>query len=510
MVKPRLVLVLGDQLSPGLSALKAADPERDIVVMAEVESEATYVPHHPKKIALVFAAMRKFAQTLEHSGWRVAYTRLDDAQNAGSIPAELLRRASESGAEEVIATTPGEWRLIRALEEVPLTLRLLEDDRFVMSSRGFATWARGRKTLRMEWFYRDVRRLTGLLMDGDDPVGGRWNFDSENRKPPPRDAVLPTPPTFAPDATVNAVLDLVASRFADHFGHLHPFGYATDRAGALLVLDHFIEHALPHFGDYQDAMLVGQPTLYHAVISPYLNMGLLEPMEVCRAAEEAWRSGHAPLNAVEGFIRQIIGWREFIRGIYFLEGPDYVARNALSHKRALPPLYWGAPTRMRCLSEAVAQTRDLAYAHHIQRLMVTGNFALLSGIDPNHVHLWYLSVYADAYEWVEAPNTIGMSQFADGGVVASKPYVSSGAYIARMSNYCSNCHYDVKQKVGPRACPMNLLYWYFLERHRDKFSANPRMAMIYKGWDARPSDAREQVLSEGNAFLALLDAGEIV
>jgi deoxyribodipyrimidine photolyase-related protein len=309
---------------------------------------------------------------------------------------------------------------------------------------------------------------------------------------------------------VQEVLDLVEARFGDHFGTLRPFGFATARPQALRALDHFIAHALPQFGDFQDAMLDGNRYLYHAVISPYLNIGLLEPLEICRAAETAWREGRAPLNAVEGFIRQIIGWREYVRGIYFLKGPEYVTGNALGHDRQLPAFYWGAPTRMRCVARAVEQTGQHAYAHHIQRLMVTGNFALLAGIDPHQVHEWYLSVYADAFEWVEAPNTVGMSQFADGGVIASKPYVSSGAYINRMSDYCRNCSYSVSAKTGDKACPFNLLYWDFLMRHRDRFVQNPRMAQMYRTWDRMDEDRREAVLRDAGRWIARMERGETV
>lgn len=510
MVTPRLILVLGDQLTPEVAALRAADKTRDVVIMAEVAAETSYVPHHPKKIALVLSAMRKFAARLERDGWTVAYSRLDDPENTGSITGELIRRAAAFGATEVIATVPGEWRLIHALEAMPLPVQQLPDDRFLTSTRSFAAWAEGRRELRMEWFYRGMRRKTGLLMDGDAAVGGKWNFDSENRKPV-ADGVRPSdPPSFEPDDIVAEVLDLVAARFGAHFGSLRPFGFATDRAQALAVLDDFIAHRLPHFGDYQDAMVIGEPWLWHSVLSPYLNIGLLNPMEVCRRAETAWHEGRAPLNAVEGFIRQIIGWREFVRGIYFLEGPDYTARNALGHSRPLPAMFWGGKTRMRCMSEVISLTREQAYAHHIQRLMVTGNFALLAGLAPSDVHEWYLAVYADAFEWVEAPNTIGMSQFADGGVVASKPYVSSGNYIAKMSDYCGGCSYDVKTKCGENACPFNLLYWHFLNRHRDRFVANPRMAMIYRGWDKRPEAERMRILSDAETWLGRLDAGEPV
>jgi deoxyribodipyrimidine photolyase-related protein len=506
----KLVLVLGDQLTPSVAALRNANKAEDVVVMAEVGAEATYVGHHPKKIALIFSAMRKFAAKLEGEGWRVAYTRLDDQENAGSIPGELLRRADEAGATEVIATRPGEWRLIDALEDCPLDICLLEDDRFVASQAEFETWAEGRKQLRMEYFYREMRRKTGLLMEGDKPAGGKWNFDHDNRKAASEDLFRASPRWFEPDTTVSEVLALVENRFPSNFGVLHPFGYATDADQANAVLGHFIEHALENFGDYQDAMLVNDKFLYHSLISAYLNIGLLDPIDVCRRAEAAWKEGKAPINAVEGFIRQIIGWREFVRGIYFLEGPDYARRNALNHQRKLPDLFWGAETSMNCLSHAVSQTRDDAYAHHIQRLMVTGNFALLAGINPTQVHEWYLSVYIDAFEWVEAPNTVGMSQFADGGVVGSKPYVSSGNYIDRMSDYCAECHYSVKTKTGEGACPFNLLYWAFLDRHRDRFESNPRMAQMYRTWDRMNVEKRDTILAEAGAFLDRLSAGDPV
>ncbi len=506
----RLILVMGDQLTPNVAALRHADKVRDVVVMAEVMGEATYVPHHPQKIALVLAAMRKFAAGLVADGWQVAYSRLDDPQTGPSIGAELLRRTAEFGASEVIATRPGEWRLIAALEALPLRVTLLPDDRFICSDAEFAQWAEGRKQLRMEFFYRDMRRKTGLMMEGDKPAGGKWNFDHDNRKPAKPDLFRTPPPRFSPDAETDEVLALVEARFPSNFGRLRPFVWAIDRAGALRALDHFIDHALPTFGDTQDAMLRSDPVLSHSLLSPYLNIGLLSPLEVCQRAEAAWRAGGVPINSAEGFIRQIIGWREFMRGIYFLEGPDYPTRNALDHQRDLPALYWGGATKMACLSHAVAQTRDLAYAHHIQRLMVTGNFALLAGVDPRHVHEWYLAVYIDAFEWVEAPNTVGMSQFADGGVVGSKPYVSSGAYINRMSDYCGSCAYDVPQKTGPGACPFNLLYWHFLMRHRDRFARNPRMAQMYRTWDKMAEPHREAVLADADAFLVRLDAGDPV
>lgn len=506
----RLVLVLGDQLSAGLSSLREADKTRDVVVMAEVAAEAEYVRHHPKKIALIFAAMRKFAGALKADGWDVRYTQLDDTENAGSIVGELLRRATETGAKEVLATEPGEWRLIEALRDAPLELTLLSDDRFITSHAEFDAWAEGRKALRMEYFYRDMRRKTGLMMEGDKPAGDKWNYDHDNRKPAAGDVTVAGPLTFEPDAEVEDVLALVEARFGDNFGEVRPFHFATTRAQALEALNYFVIHALAKFGDYQDAMLEGEDYLYHAVLSPYLNIGLLGPLEVCQAVEAAWQNGDVPINAAEGFIRQIIGWREYVRGIYFREGPEYSERNILKQARDLPAFYWGKETRMNCLSQAVDQTRRTAYAHHIQRLMVTGNFALLAGVEPQQVHEWYLEVYADAFEWVEAPNVIGMSQFADGGVIASKPYVSSGAYINRMSNYCKGCHYKVATKTGEEACPFNLLYWHFLDRHRDRFSNNARMGNMYRTWDRMDEGRRETVLADAGKWLAKLDAGDLV
>ena len=509
MVK-RLVLVLGDQLSTGLSALCEADKDADLIVMAEVPDEAGYVPHHPKKIALVLSAMRHFAAELEEDGWRVAYTRMDDAEASNSIVGELMRRGQEHGVSEVLATRPGEWRLIEALENAPLSVTLLPDDRFICSLQEFDDWAEGRKELRMEYFYREMRRKTGLMMEEGKPAGGKWNFDHDNRKPASEDMLRSAPMQFTPDEITEEVLDLVEARFGENFGELRPFHFAVTRAQALRALDHFAKHLLEGFGDYQDAMLQGDKFLHHSVLSPYLNIGLLDPVEICARVVEEWKAGRVPINAAEGFIRQVIGWREYVRGIYFREGPDYTARNALGHDRDLPWMYWGGETRMNCVGHAVAQTRDEAYAHHIQRLMVTGNFALLAGVDPGQLHEWYLAVYADAFEWVEAPNTVGMSQFADGGIIASKPYVSSGNYIAKMSDYCGDCAYSVKEKVGEGACPFNLLFWDFMQRHRERFEGNPRMAQMYRTWDRMDEEKRGDILKGAARILERLDAGEVV
>ena len=508
----RLILVLGDQLSDDLSALREGRKDADVVVMAEVRAETDYVAHHPKKIAFLFAAMRKHAERLRGQGWDVRYSTLDDPDNAGSIPGELIRRAEETGAQEVIATEPGEFRLISALEDCPVPVHLFPDDRFLCSHAEFEAWADGRKELRMEWFYREMRRKTGFLMDADgNPEGDRWNYDHDNRKPAPDDVSdAADPMRFTPDETVEEVLALVTAQFGNRYGSLDDFWLGTEPGQARRALAHWVKNNLPKFGDFQDAMVTGQPYLYHAVLSIYMNAGLLGWREVCEAAIDAYREGRAPLNAVEGFVRQIIGWREYVRGVYFLEGPDYPQRNALGHDRDLPEFYWTGETDMRCVHEAVRATMDNAYAHHIQRLMVTGNFALLAGLDPRQVSEWYLIVYADAYEWVEAPNVVGMSQFADGGVVASKPYVSGGNYINRMSDHCGHCAYAVSKKTGEGACPFNLLYWHFLDRHRDRFENNHRMGNMYRTWDRMDADRRETVVAEADAFLARLEAGERV
>ena len=475
-------------------------------------AEAAYVPHHPKKIAYCFAAMRHFADELRAKGWQVDYVRLDDPANSGSLGGEVERAACRHGAGEAVLVEPGEWRLaeeVRGWEQrLGLPVRVLADNRFLCGHDDFRAWAEGRKQLRMENFYRGMRRATGLLMEPDgEPAGGRWNFDAENRKPPKEGLNAPEPPRFAPDAITRDVLDLVAERFGGNFGDLEPFWFAVTADQAEQALDHFIENALPRFGDYQDAMLTGESFLYHSVLSVYLNAGLLDPLAICRRVEQAYRDGHAPLNAAEGFIRQIIGWREYVRGIYWLRMPDYRAQNFFEASNPLPDFYWTGETDMACLAAAIGQTKREAYAHHIQRLMLTGNFAMLAGCDPHAVHEWYLAVYADAYEWVELPNTLGMSQFADGGLLGSKPYAASGNYITKMSDYCRGCRYKVTVKTGPDACPFNPLYWHFLARNREKLAANHRLAQPYRTLDRMGEARQREYLDSADQFLAGLFKG---
>jgi deoxyribodipyrimidine photolyase-related protein len=500
-----LRIVLGDQLTPGLSSLRDHAPG-DTVLMMEVMEEATYVRHHKQKLALIFSAMRHFAEELRGAGLSVDYVRLDDPANTGSFTAEVQRAIARHQPARVVVTEPGEWRVREMMKGWGTEIR--DDDRFFSTPAGFAAWAKGRKQLRMEFFYRDMRRSSGLLMEGHDPAGGQWNFDPENRKSLPRDARPPKRLRFEPDAITREVMDMVEARFADHFGELRPFGWAVTRADALEALDHFITDCLPQFGDYQDAMKQDNGFLYHSVISPYLNIGLITAREVCARAEQAWKEGRAPLNAVEGFIRQVLGWREYVRGLYWLKMPAYAGTNALDARRPLPDFFWTGETAMNCLRQAIGETRRHAYAHHIQRLMVTGNFALLAGLEPRAVEEWYLLVYADAFEWVELPNTHGMALFADGGVMASKPYAASGAYINRMSDYCAGCAYDPAEKLGPGACPFNYLYWDFLLRNEKPLRGNPRMAMPYRTLANMEAGRKREIAAAATVFLDGLSQSE--
>lgn len=499
-----LRIVLGDQLTPSLSALR--DYQRgDVVLMMEVAEEATYVRHHKQKLTLIFSAMRHFAADLRRDGLQVDYVTLDDPENTGSFTSEVQRAIGRHKPSQVVVTEPGEWRVHEMMEG--WGAQVLGDDRFFATPASFALWAKGRKELRMEFFYREMRRASGLLMAGDQPQGGQWNFDHDNRKALPRTVTPPTRRRFDPDAITRDVMAMVERRFSNHFGDLEPFGWAVTRADALEALHHFITACLPDFGDYQDAMKEGNGFLYHSIISPYLNIGLLTPREICVAAEEAWKAGAAPLNAVEGFIRQILGWREYVRGLYWLKMPDYADANALDAKRPLPGFFWSGDTEMNCLAQAIGDTKRQAYAHHIQRLMVTGNFALLAGLEPSEVEAWYLLVYADAFEWVELPNTHGMALYADGGIMASKPYAASGAYIDRMSDYCDRCAFRPDVKLGPKACPFNYLYWDFLMRNEPRLRKNPRMAMPYRTLAKMEEARKAEIAASAKAFLDGLTDG---
>jgi deoxyribodipyrimidine photolyase-related protein len=500
-----LVIVLGDQLDSQSSALQGFDPAQDRIWMAEVAEESTHVWSSKQRIAVFLSAMRHFADALRAQGFTVDYTRLDDPNNAGTLALELARAVARWQPAALVLTAPGDWRVLQSLRAVAaqtkLPLELRDDTHFFSTVRAFAAHAKGRKQLRLEYWYRELRQANGILMDGKAPLGGQWNFDADNResfgKAGPQN--VPAPTRFAPDATTQEVMALVSTRFASHPGSLQTFGWPVTRAQALLALDAFITQRLPLFGKYEDAMWSGQAWLYHSHLSCALNLKLLNPREVVQAAEVAFHAGQAPLAAVEGFIRQILGWREFVRGIYWTQMPGYLERNALDAQAALPAWYWTGDTDMACLKDAIKQTLEHGYAHHIQRLMVTGLYALLLGVQPQAVHAWYLSVYVDAVEWVELPNTLGMGQFGDGGLMASKPYVASGKYIQRMSNHCQGCRYDPAQSTGAAACPFTTLYWDFLMRHEELLKKNPRMAMQLKNLARLDGASRDAITAQAAA-----------
>ena len=503
-----LRLVLGDQLSHTISSLDGCDKTHDIVLICEVMAEATYVKHHKKKIVFLFSAMRHFANELREQGYTVSYTQLDDGDNTGSLFSEVKRTITAHGCNKIVVTEPGEYRVLESMQtwqdELGIATEIRSDNRFLSTPHEFSIWASGRKQLRMEYFYREMRQKHAVLMADGQPIGGQWNYDTDNRKPPDDSLSIPSPYQTNIDDITQQVISLVSDRFDDHFGDIAPFQLAVTREQALHALNQFIENRLFRFGDYQDAMIQGQPWMYHSHLSFYLNCGLLLPMECVQAAEQAYHDGNAPLNSVEGFIRQIIGWREYVRGIYWLTMPDYAAKNFFGAKRKLPSFYWTADTKMNCLSQCITETKKNAYAHHIQRLMVLGNFALLTGIDVSEVNEWFLIVYADAYEWVELPNVSGMILFADGGYLASKPYAAGGSYINKMSNYCKSCHYKVTKKTGESACPFNYLYWHFLAINRDKLNKNHRLTMMYKTYDRMSTEKKAVIEQDSEKFLASL------
>lgn len=504
-----LIVLLCDQLSLDISSLQNIK-DSDTVLMHEGVYDS--LPHHPKKLCLWFASMRHFAQELSVRGINVIYINFD-ANNRRSLTEEIISVSEKVRFNKVIVTSPNDYDMRNMMLSWPSILKmpveLLEDNRFLCSVDEFKNWMLGRKQLRMEYFYRYMRVKYNILMDNGNPVGGVWNYDQDNRKPPQALSCFPKRLKHKKSRILIEVLSLVKNSFGHHFGQLEPFFYAVTRSQALLELDHFIEHVLPMFGDYQDAMLTGEAYIYHSLLSSYINLGLLLPLEICKKAEQAYRLSRAPINAVEGFIRQILGWREFVRAVYWLKMPEYKDMNYLNATRSLPNFYWNAKTNMLCISEVVSQTKIHAYSHHIQRLMVTGNFALLAGLDVKEVQNWYLAVYSDAYEWVEMPNTLGMSLFGDGGILASKPYASSGQYINKMSNFCKQCRYNVKEVLGVDACPFNSLYWRFLHINREKLSKNNRLALAYKSWDRFDHEKQALILQKSESLLRKLDDGEL-
>lgn len=490
-----LCLILGDQLDKNSSLFDDFDPHQDRLWMAEVSSESEQVLSSKQRTVLFLSAMRHFAEWLKNKGWSLSYYSLQ--QQMPDFASALHDALLQHQPETIRCVLPGDQRVLQAITEVCQTadieLQWLPDRHFLSEAGQFKTWLAERKQPRMEYWYRLLRQQHNILMDDNGkPVGGQWNFDKDNRKAfkSSGPVKLTPPPVFKPDAITQSVIDDVSRYLPELPGKLEAFNWPVTRQQALQSLDYFIAELLPLFGDYQDAMWQHEPFLFHSRLSSSLNLKLLNPHEVIAAAVDAYHEGQAPLNAVEGFIRQILGWREYVRGLYWSYRHDWLKMNALQASRDLPQLYWHANTPMTCLQQSVSQVLTHGYGHHIQRLMVTGLFALLWGVKPQAIHEWYLAMYVDAIAWVEIPNTLGMSQYADGGIVGSKPYIASGAYIDRMSNYCQSCPFNPKQASGDQACPFTTLYWAFVDRHQDLLSRNPRLGMQVKNW--RNKSAEEQ------------------
>ncbi|MEL6541195.1 MAG: cryptochrome/photolyase family protein [Pseudomonadota bacterium] len=507
---PVLVPILGDQLTRTISSIRGCAKDDTVILMMEVWDEATYVKHHKQKIVLLFSAMRHFAEQLRADGWTVDYVKLDDEGNAGSFTGEVARAVERHDPRAIQVTEASEWRVQHALEEwedkFACDVEIRPDDRFLCDHAMFQKWAEGRKHLTMEHFYREMRRRTGILMhDNGKPKGGDWNYDKDNREPPKGDLDPPPVPKFEPDEITQGVMELVQDRFGDHFGNLDTFLWPVTRDEAEKAADAFFAERIEKFGPYQDAMVHGSDDMYHSMLSTSLNCGLLDPLELCERAEQAYEDGRAPINSVEGFIRQIIGWREYIRGFYWLHMPGLETDNEMNATRPLPEFFWTGETDMRCLSDCIRSTHDNAHAHHIQRLMVLGNFCLIAGIDPQEVQDWFLAVYADAYQWVELPNVSSMILYADGGKLATKPYAASGNYINKMSDYCKGCRYKVSQKTGEDACPFNPLYWHFMDTHREALSKNHRIGRIYATWDRMGDEKKRDYLNSAQGFLNSLE-----
>jgi deoxyribodipyrimidine photolyase-related protein len=484
------IFVLGDQLNLDVGPLSRADPAQTVVLMVESTAHGAARSYHKQKLALVYSAMRHFKLALEERGFTVSYKACDTWQEGiaahyGTYPKATLELMQ-----------PADFGVATMLQGIVTAqggqLEVIENELWLSTNADWQRFTKGKKQLRMEFFYRQMRQKTGWLMDAGEPVGGQYNFDADNRQPPPRDHAFPPKLAFAPDALTLQTMDWVAERFPDHFGTLDGFNWPVTRADALHALEHFIAHRLHDFGPYEDAMLSGETQLYHSLLSPAINLGLLSAREVCEAALQ--HQNRVPLSSLEGFLRQILGWREFMHHIYNAKMPGLRSANGLEHFADLPELYWTGETEMNCLRSSVTQLLETGHTHHIQRLMVLGNYALLMGVEPQQLNEWFLLGYVDAYDWVVTPNVIGMSQFADLGGFTSKPYIAGGAYIDRMSDYCSGCPYDPKRSSGPNACPFTTLYWDFIDRHATRFAGHPRMGMAVNAWKKRDAADKSAIL----------------
>ncbi len=507
MKSKTLRLILGDQLNIQHQWFTQCSSDITYVLM-EVKSESLYVTHHIQKILGFFAAMRAFGQQLEKEGHRVIYLKINDPHNLQSIEKNIITLVAEHSFQHFEYQQPDEYRLDQVLEQLSLSISKtkFDTDHFYTTRDELATFFRGKKQLLMESFYRYMRKKHHVLMDGNDPLHGQWNFDHSNRNKMPNQHHPPAP--LLMDHDLGELLNEIEQAHLPYIGKVDAqhFSWPIRRSEALQLLEYFAKELLVHFGTFQDAMTPQYWSLYHSRISFAMNIKLISPKEVIERVvlEYNHRNEEIEYAQVEGFVRQIIGWREYMRGIYWMHMPSFGEMNFLDHQNPLPEWYWTGQTKMHCLQHTIQQSLHYAYAHHIQRLMVTGNFALLAGIHPNDVDRWYLGIYIDAIEWVEITNTRGMSQFADGGIVATKPYISSASYIDKMSHYCGNCYYKKSEKIGEKACPFNSLYWHFLFRHQDNLAKNPRMTMMYAVWNKMNKDQQEQIIQQAEHYLAHL------
>lgn len=505
-------LILGDQLNINHSWFEEQN-EAVVYVLMEVRQETDYVRHHIQKVIGFFLAMRNFAEAIESAGHRIHYLKMDDPENQQNITDNITHLIKTYQAEKFEYQLPDEYRLDQQLEalkdQLSIPVSSVDTEHFLSERMAVHEFFAGKKQFLLESFYRDMRKKYEVLMEpnGENPLTGKWNYDQANRKKLPKNVLIPEILPFKRDVT--DLVKMIESSGIETIGAVHSnhFDWPVTRVEGLELLDHFLEKQFSHFGTYQDAMTTRHQLLFHSRLSFLMNVKLLNPLEVIERTEMYWREHQDRIDIAqcEGFIRQILGWREYMRGIYWAKMPEFGTMNYFNHQEPLPKWYWTGETNMKCLQHSIQQSLSGAYAHHIQRLMVTGNFALLAGVDPDEVDQWYLGIYMDAIEWVEITNTRGMSQFADGGIVGTKPYVSSANYIHKMSDYCSQCYYDRKVKHGPKACPFNSLYWDFYERHRSKLGNNPRVGMMYRVWDKNTPEEKEKILKQAKQYRISMD-----
>jgi deoxyribodipyrimidine photolyase-related protein len=501
-----LRLILGDQLNSNHSWFSSVDDSVTYTMM-EVRTETDYAVHHIQKVVGFFSAMRSFAAELQSKGHDVIYIHLNDENNLQSFEKNIEMVLHHGNYVQFEYQLPDEYRLDLLLKNFCATLSVVnsfaDTEHFFSSRNELGSFFEGKKTFLMESFYRAMRKKHNVLMEGDKPTTGQWNYDTDNRKKLPKNHKPTSPFVFSND--VSGVVDEIAKASIKTIGTIEAknFVWPINREQSLVLLDFFVTECLPLFGSYQDAMSPNEWSLYHSRISFSMNVKLVSPQEVIQRAIQEWekRQTEIEYHQLEGFVRQIIGWREYMRGIYWLKMPEFASLNFFGNTNKLPDWYWTGKTKMNCLKDAISQSLNYAYAHHIQRLMITGNFALLAGINPDEVDAWYLGIYIDAIEWVEITNTRGMSQFADGGIVGTKPYVSSASYIDKMSHYCGSCYYDKKKKTGEKACPFNSLYWNFYDKNEDKLSKNPRIGMMYNVWRKMKPDEKAALLDQADFYL---------